>query len=191
MIALTNSSFLRAGTTFLDGGLGHNNPSKLAYDEVEEIHRGRVAGFPIKVMVNIGTGRKATEGTNIVYRNGSRKTEVGHDYQNLSERERGCFDYYRLDVQSGLQDMDMDEWKKDGSTLVTIAQHTMTYLASTVVQSDLARAARQLVDARIARERLWTADKKTVITQIWLSLWSCSDWARHITKTCRERRATN
>ncbi|KAF8535195.1 acyl transferase/acyl hydrolase/lysophospholipase [Trichophaea hybrida] len=146
------------GTTFLDGSYGHNNPSKLAYDEVKEIHRGRIAGFPIKVMVNIGTGRKASVGNNT---NGNRgRTDVGHNFHTLPLKERNRFNYYRLDVQNGLQDMDMDEWRKDGSTLVTIARYTSTYLGSPQAQDDLTRAARQLVDARITRERLWTADQK-------------------------------
>jgi len=177
--------------------MGHNNPSKLAYDEVSEIYRGRVVDCPIAVMVNIGTGGAAGENDglksvnqtcqttqhsqlsqlsghhirHLLTRMDRWKTErkkTAYDLQRLSPSERNKFKYTRLDVEYGLQHMQFDEWKTDGSTLQTIETHTTTYLNSLEVQAILADLARDLVNARIARQRFWTTEKLAVSTRMFL-----------------------
>jgi hypothetical protein len=160
----------------------------LAYDEIVERHHGGVFDNPIRLILNIGTGsgaivtrNEAGHGLSNIRNYLSQRARyfryltqslnrwtdsrrVEYDMQRLALDK---LDYFRLNVQEGLQNMNLDEWKKDGSTLATIEAHTRTYLALDEIQSILRRVARQLVDARKARERFWSPEKKQVITQIW------------------------
>jgi len=169
-----------AGNTFLDGGLGHNNPSRLAFDEVVELHQGEVDDCPIGVLLNIGTGRPPQKAENIApiqnmrgfryhrYLKDSEKSitaerETVHDLLRMAKSKHHRFQYYHLEVDNEIGDMRMDEWKKDGSTLTRIRQCTNAYLSSTEVQNILNRVARQLVDARLETMHSWSAEKIKVI----------------------------
>jgi hypothetical protein len=88
--------------------------------------------------------------------------EIGHDLNRLVHEESQK-PYYCLNVQDGLPNIAMDEWKKDGSTLATIEAYTRSYIASRETQIMLNTVARLLVDARVVRERLWTLDRKRVM----------------------------
>lgn len=75
------------------------------------------------------------------------------------------FDYYRLNVQGALHDINMDEWNRDGTTLQEIEHLTTQYLEGS--QEVLANIAEQLVNARINREganTAWTPEKIAVLT---------------------------
>jgi len=178
-------TFFRADDTFIDGGMGHNNPSKLAYDEVLDLHSDKTLDCPIQVLLNIGTGSRS----NIADRSGHSDIEDGNGTgrprwrfgsyvsetirrwrygRYISEAIRrlsdgsevetdlnrlafGKFDYYRLDVKSGLHNIAMDEWKKDGLTLKTIQDYTRRYLQLEETQNALTNVAMKLVKARVER----------------------------------------
>jgi hypothetical protein len=163
--------------------MGHNNPSKLAYDEVVELHYGKEEGisFPLRVLVNIGTGGHPPKTQNIRETRNTRQhfryfRLLRHAVHRLPDGSKipddmrrlvgdAQFNYHCLDVQHGLHTMDLDEWKKNNKTLVDIARHTDTYLDSPEAQTTLNDAAKQLVDARLAREHYWSAEKRSVIIQ--------------------------
>jgi len=160
------------GNTFLDGGMGHNNPSKLAYDEVVELHQGKMDAFPLRMLLNIGTGSQAggtarPPSRRLRYvrlltdsvRRWTDGREIPYDLQRLVGNEQQRFNYHRLDVHEGLQNIAMDEWKKNHATLQDIEAHTRTYLNSSEAQGTLVNAAKQLVEARVERERLWPREK--------------------------------
>ncbi|CCX07823.1 Similar to Calcium-independent phospholipase A2-gamma; acc. no. Q8K1N1 [Pyronema omphalodes CBS 100304] len=50
------------GATYIDAAFGYNNPSKLAYREVEQMHPTTDGTSPIALLVNIGTGRGTQTG---------------------------------------------------------------------------------------------------------------------------------
>ncbi|KAF8533535.1 acyl transferase/acyl hydrolase/lysophospholipase [Trichophaea hybrida] len=165
--------------TFLDGGIGFNNPSKLAYDEVTACHHD-ITSTPIQLLFNIGTGicrikpRQAAGHSRLrplvaIYSRLLRShvydvdqwtdsRGIEHDIKSLARAE-GQMLYYCLNVQDGLPNIPMDEWKKDGSTLATIEAYTRSYMALQKTQIMLNTVARLLVDARVVRESLWTLDR--------------------------------
>jgi hypothetical protein len=133
------------------------------------------------MLLNIGTGSnpqtETIAGTKntpsrfryfSLLRNAVRKWDDGRDvpsdFRRMVAIGNQPMDYHRLDVQEGLQHIRMDEWKKDGSTLLEIERYTRLYLSSAEAQTILEIAAKQLVDARKEREYLWSEDKKAVIT---------------------------
>jgi len=169
--------------TFLDGGIGFNNPSQLAYDEVTACHHD-ITSTPIQLLLNIGTGIRRTKSRQVTSHSRLRllvalctsllrnhvfdvdqwvdSADIGHDLNRLVREESQKL-YYCLNVQDGLPNIAMDEWKKDGSTLATIEAYTRSYIASRETQIMLNTVARLLVDARVVRERLWTLDRKRVM----------------------------
>jgi len=172
--------------------MGHNNPSKLAYDEVEARHHGEVLGVPIQMLLNIGTGRQGSvsnstengDENGIAQPTGLRRylryitggirswtddRDVVHDFRRLARVEQSRMKYFRFDVENGLQDMKMDEWKKNGTTLNTIMECTREYLSSEVVQEELKKAANKLVAARNAREVIWKPEKQAVFALAWFN----------------------
>ncbi|KAI5815146.1 acyl transferase/acyl hydrolase/lysophospholipase [Pyronema omphalodes] len=151
---------------YLDGGLGHNNPSKLAYHEVEQMHPvidpAENGTSPISLILSIGTGKKATDDHiapagirrySTYFRRAVRHMtnveEVELDLQHLSEKRR--FEFRRLNVDEGLETMEMDEWHKDNSTLENIRTHTERYLQIPKTVTVMDHVARHLV--RFHRER--------------------------------------
>jgi len=167
--------------------MGHNNPSKLAFDEVVGLHQGKEIGigFPLRVLLNIGTGGHPPKTQNIgETRNKTQRFrwfrllkfavhrlpdggKIPDDMRRLAMVGDAQFNYHCLDVLDGLHNMDLDEWKKDNKTLQDIASHTQAYLESKDAQDTLKEVAGQLVQARRARKHLqhWPEEKKAVIIQ--------------------------
>jgi len=152
-----------------------NNPSKLAFDEVLPRHE-EVDQIPIQLLLNIGTGNSSSEtkqdggggprGLRRYLAYILRSLSDNYQVENEMERLAAHFDqdfYYRLNVPVGLQNIDMDEWKMDGSTLATMEAYTSSYLAVQETQIILDDLARQLVHARISRQHFWTLARRQVI----------------------------
>jgi hypothetical protein len=150
------------GVMHLDGGFGgHNNPTKLAYDEIRS-----TSSLP-PFIVSIGTGmdnkvnyhsRKSLFRKIKTYLNPSdelsRDSELVHwEMKKLSSAAK--FSYFRFNVDSGIGDIKLDEWKSSTSrrlgTLDHIRQATEKYLQQDVVQEELAKLAQALVQQRQQR----------------------------------------
>ena len=110
---------------YLDGGFGNtNNPSVEIYDEVRTMNNE--AANCANLVVSIGTGKnnqisRWTKGRPwmpgkrfINYMNFAKKwaseSETKHNDM-LKEQKRHNFKYYRLNVESGLDEMKLDEWR--------------------------------------------------------------------------------
>ncbi|KAF2143993.1 uncharacterized protein K452DRAFT_316774 [Aplosporella prunicola CBS 121167] len=160
----------RAGDfIFKDGGLGQNNPSHLAWDEVVQLHEQTPA-----LLLSIGTGKAAEPapgaakawlprflerlGDNLhlieLLQKIATSTETTHE--TVRDILEGKAAYFRLNVTHGVGDMALDAWapKQGGSsTRAAILAHTKVYLRRADVDASLRRCARTLVAARRQRAR--------------------------------------
>ena len=128
---------------FIDGGLGHNNPSRLLLDEAKDLFGNRQIGC----LVSIGAGQAEivsitnpgifqriipTDITNVL-------KAITTDCEATHESMLGLFanspnTYFRLNVEQGMQGIDLSEWDK----LSKIAAHTFHYLKKKEVDEKLA-----------------------------------------------------
>lgn len=77
-------------------------------------------------------------------------------YQVQVESKRQNFLYYRLDVEKGLQDVRLNEWKPKSNgeiTLRRIESATNSYLKDPKIEADIKNCARALVESRIERAK--------------------------------------
>ena len=120
---------------YLDGGMGANNPSEEIYDEVRRMNNG--SNNCVRVILSIGTGRNHKtarfSGQGISrywhYVNWAKKWATDSEEAHLrmlkkrqSESESERFWYLRLNVEEGLDDMKLDEWRVRGTLRTTIGQ---------------------------------------------------------------------
>ena len=160
---------------FLDGGLGSNNPSLEAYNEVLDIHRLNLeskyvsTASPIALFISIGSGLKSAR---------QRPTGFLKEYRSLisllksvptdtEEREilmrksavHGQFPYFRFNVDKGVGEIKIDEWRRpkkgrdvsSSETLQRIKDATNQYLERKDTQQDLEDCARLLISLRRLR----------------------------------------
>jgi hypothetical protein len=149
--------------TFRDGAIGANNPSKVAIDEVLQMHR-----YSPKLLISIGTGsqnrtthvrnpqklRKAKGWRNLakvitqLITQSERTAELAQD---TCENEK--VDYFRWNVPA-VGDIGLDEWNPPGNGEITkakILDLTIDYLSKKEVHLRLVQVARELVALRRAR----------------------------------------
>jgi hypothetical protein len=129
----------RPPTAYVDGGLGYNNPIRLAMEEARHIWP---ASREIGCVVSIGTGVLASK-------------DIGRTIQPLFESLKGMATdtektarefreemkqkygvnqrvYYRFNVQNGLEQVGLEEWKELDRTKIA----TEEYLANEWSQVD-------------------------------------------------------
>ena len=120
------------GISFIDGGLGYNNPAFEVLDEGEDLFDFSVPGPDknakgLACLVSIGTGEaKVVSAYN--WRRSLRQrvvpiqtiramiaivTDCDSTHERLTRRFRSCPDkYFRFNVEHGLEDIGLDHWKK-------------------------------------------------------------------------------
>ena len=137
------------------------NPSAEAYRSVN--HND---SYTVKVFVSIGTGKR--RGTEPKFTSKSTMKSVSiplespediHRHMLSATKHDTLTDYYRLNVEHGLDSLVFDEWKgkKGIDTLDLIRIRTEEYLLSPDAKSDITKIAKQLVTIR--RERsTWEPD---------------------------------
>lgn len=141
--------FGKPPTNYVDGGLNYNNPVRSLYDEAKHIwsrsHR------EIKCIISIGTGvppLKATGDTGkqilesmVAIATDTQRTadEFADEIEHLAEHAK--IEYFRLNVDRGLEKMNLEEWKD--FDMLTGA--TSYYLNSH--KADLDRCANALLDS--------------------------------------------
>ncbi|KAH0536606.1 hypothetical protein FGG08_006539 [Glutinoglossum americanum] len=177
------------GEKFVDGGLGNNNPSWIAYFEVSNLHKlhrrtwraahqlvGQTPASPqeqqvnaVGALVSIGTGKTrparlvgpAGISRYVGYARLTRKMATNSEEihrRMVSVIEDNGAHYYRLNVQTGLDGIKLDEWKTsrdaEGNTvnvtLRNIEAQTRAYLQSPGVMDDIRACARTLIQLRNA-----------------------------------------
>jgi len=144
------------GQPFIDGGLGRNNPSRLVLDEAKGLFGDRRIGC----LVSIGTGQAevvSIEKPGVFQRILPMDAvdvlkAIATDCEATHETMLGLFEnspntYFRLNVEQGMQRIDLSELEK----LPKVEAHTMQYMKKKEVDEKLAL----VVDAiRAPRARL-------------------------------------
>ena len=138
---------------FVDGGLCANNPSVEAWESIKQLNRGDPK--TVDINVSIGTGRMLDSSLKKATRNGLRRklsliwnmltwptdTYAAHENMAQYSQDHG-FQYYRLNVKNGSNNMSVDAWKgKRGiKTLEKLRTETQEYLDSDEAQASLKKA---------------------------------------------------
>ena len=128
---------------FIDGGLGRNNPSQVVLDEAKALFGARQIGC----LVSIGTGQAEVIGikkpglfqqiipTDVI----DALKEITTDCEATHEDMLGRFanlpnTYFRLNVEHGMQGIELSEWEK----LSNVVAHTAQYMKRREVDEKLA-----------------------------------------------------
>ncbi|KAL8724639.1 MAG: hypothetical protein Q9181_006736 [Wetmoreana brouardii] len=141
------------GHRYSDAAINMSNPSQEVYKEVGLLNKAHES---VELLLSLGTGN--TNG-NIRRPKHSLPKEL-NDVSDIVHREivdaskQAAFDYYRWDVQGGLEDVSLDEWKPSSSgkrTLTRIARATNRYLEDVNVRKQIRDCAATLVRSRMLR----------------------------------------
>ena len=153
--------------SFFDASIVDTNPTVTTYESVIQSHGNDPRA--VQLLVSIGTGKtqsppeKEGRGSMIskfVTANRFRETLSRMAEERLKDRaERAKWamervpSYWRIDVEEGLGNVKLDEWKGKGGkeTSHLIRDKTQVYLSRVETMHWIAKAARQLVDVRRAR----------------------------------------
>ncbi|KAF8596369.1 FabD/lysophospholipase-like protein [Ceratobasidium sp. AG-I] len=146
---------------YIGGGLGCNNPTAQAIDEVDQVFPGRT----IQTIISVGSGQLRSASvperrrlsqflpSNLIDTLGSIATDCERTNQELSRRfSRTPNAYFRFNTEHGMQDTD----QSDPARLSQVRAHTETYLKDAVVTANMDRAVRSTEgkgEAVIAIER--------------------------------------
>ena len=148
----TTIEIKRKKMSYIDGGYPNNNPSEEVYRSVKHLHNQDP--LTVKVFVSIGTG------THKMNRISSRVPPTSEEtHQRLLDATRNLAEYFRLNVEHGLDKIEFDEWKgkKGDKTLQLIRTRTEEYLKSPDGEELIAVSARRLVEIRRDRS-FWPRD---------------------------------
>lgn len=117
---------------YLDGGMGANNPCEELYGEVRRMNNG--SNKCVRIILSIGTGKnnKAarfnSKGRSRYwnYMNWAKKwatdAQGPHERMLRMQRERKEFPYFRFNVEQGLDEMKLDEWRVRGGLRTTVGK---------------------------------------------------------------------
>ncbi|QRV85951.1 nephrocystin-3 protein [Ceratobasidium sp. AG-Ba] len=134
--------------TYLDGTIGHSNPTPCLLDEAEAVFPGE----EIACLISLGAGQRdiiSVPGSSISQ--SSWNSDMNATYKALAtdaERTAEAMEkrfkhipsfYFRFSVDQGLQRVDLADWNK------CITPHAWAYLGLTDIQSKLDRAGHALV----------------------------------------------
>ena len=151
---------------FYDAIVNLNNPSWKLFDEVSK--NTSHSNDRLDTLLSVGGGdvkqrgsKLSSRGTVLLTDSLSYPEYVHRKVQEVSKGSPG-FNYYRLDVEGGIPDVRLDEWKPrdDGElTLQKIRLRTEGYLMKETVVSQLDTLAKSLVERRISRSQMmrWEA----------------------------------
>ncbi|KAI4146905.1 MAG: hypothetical protein L6R39_003298 [Caloplaca ligustica] len=138
---------------YYDAAVNLNNPSLEMYKEVSLLSKAHES---IELLLSLGTGNakgNTTKAKNALQKELNNISDVVHRKIEEAQNQDG-FSYYRWDVQDGLRDVRLDEWKpiEDGhTTLNRIKEATKAHLESPRVQDQIRVCAENLVHARRQR----------------------------------------
>ena len=138
---------------FIDGGLGRNNPSQVVLNEAKALFGTRQIGC----LVSIGTGQAEVIGikkpglfqqfipTNVI----DALKEIATDCEDTHEAMLDLFanlpnTYFRLNVEHGMQGVELSEWEK----LSNVEAHTAQYMGKREVGEKLALLANAIAVPR-------------------------------------------
>jgi predicted acylesterase/phospholipase RssA len=131
------------GQPFIDGGLGRNNPSRVVLDEANALFKAR----PIGCLVSIGTGQaeiisikkpgflQQVVPTDVIEALKAISTDCEATHEDMLHLFTNSPNtYFRLNVEQGMQGIELSEWEK----LANVEAHTMQYMKRKEVDEKLA-----------------------------------------------------
>ena len=143
---------------YYDAAVDLNNPSWEVVKEVRLLTGGSFDA--IDVLLSVGGGNARVNKTKSKFGGGSLEKDLGDIsdvvHNKVRSESENLFKYYRLDVEDGLQDVRLDEWKPKSSgktTLQRIREATARYLQKKEVRSQCQECAVALVRLRMQRAR--------------------------------------
>ena len=127
------------GLEYVDGGFGANNPCREIYEEVRRMNNNSQSCA--SVILSIGTGKnneaRRFKGTGfqryLNYLNFARKWASDSEQTHLAmlnAKSEGHFDYFRLNVEEGLDLMKLDEWRARGPVRTKIGERICNFRSS-------------------------------------------------------------
>lgn len=141
--------------TYLDGGMGRNNPALVVLEEARNLWPGR----RVQYLVSIGTGQGKVIGLeqnpgffhrklpmDVINALKGMVTDCGATHEDvLKESKRDSWDeaYHRLNVDQGLQLVPFEKWEK----LPDVEAQTNAYLAKAEVKAAVERLANAMYTA--------------------------------------------
>ncbi|KAI4251291.1 MAG: hypothetical protein LQ352_004938 [Teloschistes flavicans] len=141
---------------YFDAAININNPSLEVYNEVSLLNKAHES---VDLLLSLGTGNAKGNTTKAKHSLQSLQREL-RDISDLVHHKivdaskKASFSYYRWDVQGGLQDVRLDEWKPTSSgqnTRDRIERATVRYLSDPAVVEQIRECASTLVNARMLR----------------------------------------
>ena len=151
-------------STFLDGGVGANNPSQEAWYSIRQSNNDNPK--TVDINVSIGTGRTLASASKETFKRGLKKklllvyelansvTDTFRTHEEMAQRAKeNDFHYYRLTVEQGLGLMKLGAWegKRGAETLDKLRTKTQEYLDSSEAQVRILESAENLVSKRQSR----------------------------------------
>ena len=133
------------GQWYIDGGVGHNNPTSLAFEEAKILYPSRA----VVLVTSIGSGHpdtiqiaKSPSLTSIA----NMMKQIATDCEKTHEENMRRFPaipsaYFRFNVQQGMQGLKPQQWGKSKEVLA----HTNVYLRTESVKSTLTAAVKILL----------------------------------------------
>ena len=146
-----------SGDRYYDAAVDLNNPSWEVINEVSFLTGGTYDA--IDVLLSVGGGNANGNNPKNMFGTGSLQqdlnviSDVVHNKVEMESKLKG-FQYYRLDVKEGLQDVRLNEWKpktNGSTTLKRIREATQKYLCQDLVKRECQQCAVALVSRRIQR----------------------------------------
>ena len=140
------------GEKFLDGGTGANNPIVELWNEAKDVWSSDTLEAQLRCLISVGTGvpKVAAFGdypseiieTILAIATDTQKTaEDFHARHNALDKDNI---YFRFNVQSGLEDVGLDESKKKA----VIAAATRSYMGQQTVQNQLRLCGQRLQERK-------------------------------------------
>ena len=143
---------------YYDAAVDLNNPSWEVVKEVRLLAGGSFDA--IDVLLSVGGGNARVNKPKSKFGGGSLEKDLADIsdvvHNKVRSESENLFKYYRLDVEDGLQDVRLNEWKPRSSgktTLERIREATARYLQKKEVRSQCQECAEDLVTIRIQRAR--------------------------------------
>ncbi|KAJ6520964.1 FabD lysophospholipase-like protein [Mycena vulgaris] len=135
---------------YIDGGVGHNNPTSLVLAEAKEIYPSR----PVVLVASIGGGHpdtiqipKSPSSTSIT----TAMKKIAADCEKIHEDNARRFraipnTYFRFNVQQGMQDLAPHDWGKSSE----VSAHTKAYLRTEDTKSKLTDSVKVILSTHSA-----------------------------------------
>ncbi|KAL8812011.1 MAG: hypothetical protein Q9223_001302 [Gallowayella weberi] len=165
---------------YYDAAININNPSLEVYQEVNFLNKAHES---IELLLSLGTGNakgSTTKAKRALQRELNDISDLVH--RRIGDASRLLkFSYYRLDVQDGLQDVRVDEWKPIASgdtTRARIELATTRYLQATDIRGKIRECAITLVHARSLRAQTMRWECYATGTRYRCPMPACQDQPR-------------